>query len=204
MRPLNKAWIASGTGNLHSLVLDEETKQWVMPAHTAAAERKRVATRQCTAIRKALASMNLELCVSKDVATVSPLVDAAALARRDALLAVEGASPEQQLERLDAVAAVFETKDVSLAPLRLRGKQLLPLAEQLAINAALVRRVEEARAPASVQTTRAPRTRLTLRALRRRPRRRSAAPRPRRRQGRSARGRCRIRTRRWRPAWRRA
>ena len=44
MRPLNKAWIASGVGNLHKLVFDEETKEWVLPNHTAAAERKRKAT----------------------------------------------------------------------------------------------------------------------------------------------------------------
>ena len=40
MRALNKAWIASGTGNLHRLVFDEETQQWVLPRHTAAAKRK--------------------------------------------------------------------------------------------------------------------------------------------------------------------
>ena len=44
MRALNKAWIASGTGNLHKLVFDEETKEWVLPNHTAAANRKRKAT----------------------------------------------------------------------------------------------------------------------------------------------------------------
>ena len=190
MRALNKAWIASGTGSLHRLVFDEVKQQWVIPGHTTAADLKRVATRQCTAIRKALASMNLELRVSKDVETVSPLFDAAVLARRDALSALGGAaSPEQQLERLDAVAAVFETKGVwgegvSLAPLRFCGDQPLPLAKQLAINAELVQRIQEAqvqriqeaRAPAGVQTTRSPRTRLTLRALRRRPRRTGSAP----------------------------
>ena len=66
MRALNKAWIASGTGNLHKLVFDEETKQWVLPGHTAAAKRKRKAKRdqvseQCEAIRNALASMNVQL-----------------------------------------------------------------------------------------------------------------------------------------------
>ena len=44
MRALNKAWIASGTGNLHRLVFDEETQQWVLPCHTAAALRKWKAT----------------------------------------------------------------------------------------------------------------------------------------------------------------
>ena len=44
MRALNKAWIATGTGNLHRLVFDEETQQWVLPNHTAAADRKRKAT----------------------------------------------------------------------------------------------------------------------------------------------------------------
>ena len=44
MRALNKAWIATGTGNLHRLVFDEETKQWVMPNQTAAAKRKRKET----------------------------------------------------------------------------------------------------------------------------------------------------------------
>ena len=172
MRPLNKAWIASGVGNLHKLVFDEVKQRWVLPGHTTAADQKRKATWQCTAISKALESMKLKLCVSKDVATDSPLVYAAALARRDALSALGGAaSQEQQLERLDAVADVFETKGVSLAPLRFCGKQPLPLAKQLAINAELVQRVEEARAPPGVQTTRAPRTSLTLRALRRRPRR---------------------------------
>ena len=175
MRALNKAWIASGTGNLHKLVFDEVKQRWVLPGHTTEADRKRKAKRdqvseQCEAISNALASMKLKLHpVQGRLAT--GLVGAAALARRDALLAVEGASPEQQLERLDAVAAVFESRGVSLAQLRFCGKQPLPLATQLAINAEWVRRVEEARAPAGVQTTRAPRTSLTLRALLRRPRR---------------------------------
>ena len=180
MRALNKAWIASGTGNLHKLVFDEVKQRWVLPGHTTEADRKRKAKRdqvseQCEAISNALASMKLKLHPVIRLAT--GLVGAAALARRDALLAVEGASPEQQLERLDAVAAVFETRDVSLAPLRFCGDQPLPLAKQLAINAELVQRVEEARAPPGVQTTRAPRTRLTLRAPRRRPNRRRL-PRP--------------------------
>ena len=118
MRPLNKAWIASGVGNLHKLVFDEVKQRWVLPGHTTAADQKRKATWQCTAISKALESMKLKLCVSKDVATDSPLVYAAALARRDALSALGGAaSPEQQLARLDAVAAVFEREGVSLAQL---------------------------------------------------------------------------------------
>jgi hypothetical protein len=37
---LNKAWIASGPGNLFTKVLDPETKEWVLPCHTAAAIRK--------------------------------------------------------------------------------------------------------------------------------------------------------------------
>ena len=145
---------------------------------------------QREAIGKALESMKLQLHVVTGVARVPHLVGAAVIARRDALSALGGAaSPEQQLERLDAVAAVFETKGVwgegvSLAPLRFCGDQPLPLAKQLAINAELVQRIQEAqvqriqeaRAPAGVQTTRSPRTRLTLRALRRRPRRTGSAP----------------------------
>ena len=45
MRPLNKAWIASGVGNLHKLVFDEVKQRWVMPCHTAAAKRPRKCTR---------------------------------------------------------------------------------------------------------------------------------------------------------------
>ena len=41
MRALNKAWIASGTGNLHKLVFDEVKQRWVLPGHTTEAERKR-------------------------------------------------------------------------------------------------------------------------------------------------------------------
>ena len=46
MRALNKSWIASGMGNLFTKVLDPETKEWVLPCHTAAALRKRKATRE--------------------------------------------------------------------------------------------------------------------------------------------------------------
>ena len=46
MHALNKAWIASGPGNLFTKVLDPETKEWVLPCHTAAALRKRKATRE--------------------------------------------------------------------------------------------------------------------------------------------------------------
>lgn len=45
MRALNKAWIASGVGNLHRLVFDEVKQRWVMPCHTAAAKRPRKCTR---------------------------------------------------------------------------------------------------------------------------------------------------------------
>ncbi len=143
MRALNKAWIASGTGNLHKLVFDEVKQRWVMPAHTTAAELKRKAKRdqyskQCEAIGNALASMHLELRPTS-VATVSPLVGAAVRARRDALSALGGAaSPEQQLVALDSVAAVFEKEGVSLAEL---GRSR-PLAEQLAIHAEWVQRIE--------------------------------------------------------------
>ena len=67
--------------------------------------------------------MKLQLCLSKAVAKVSPLVGAAVRARRDALSALGGAaSPDQQLAVLDSVAAVFEKEGVSLAELgRSRG-----------------------------------------------------------------------------------
>ena len=178
MRPLNKAWIASGVGNLHKLVFDEVKQRWVMPAHTTAAELKRKAKRdqyskQCEAIGNALASMHLELRPTR-VAKVSPLVGAAVRARCDALSALGGAaSLEQQLATLDSVAAVFEKEGVSLAEL---GRSR-PLAEQLVIHAEWVQRIPEAcgavkrqrqdmspeqrKAQPGVQTTRAPRTRLT-------------------------------------------
>ena len=44
MHALNKAWIASGPGNLFTKVLDPETKEWVLPNQTAAAKRKRKET----------------------------------------------------------------------------------------------------------------------------------------------------------------
>ena len=92
---------------------------------------------QREAIGNALASMNLELRPTS-VATVSPLVGAAVRARCDALLALGDASAEQQLAVLNAVAAVFEKEGVSLAEL---GRSL-PLAEQLAIHAEWVQRIE--------------------------------------------------------------
>ena len=73
------------------------------------------------------------------------LVGAAVIARRDALSALGGAaSLEQQLAALNAVAAVFQKEGVSLAPL---GPSL-PLAEQLAIHAEWVQRIERRTASA--------------------------------------------------------
>jgi hypothetical protein len=107
--------------------------------HAEWVQRIEARVEQREAIGNALASMNLQLCVVKGVAKVPELVGAAVRARRDALLALGDASPDQQLVALDSVAAVFEREGVSLAEL---GRSR-PLAEQLAIHAEWVQRIRK-------------------------------------------------------------